>query len=703
MNESKRGDHGARGRWRAGAIAVLAAALLPGCGDSSSPVGPSRPGAAATSAKWQSEFLTNAIDLLDRLDEFDYDRRRDMLVERGRSETLAEQIEADGLMAGWVSHDMLRQAVNRLNQWTSEQEPPADWKPDPLAADLPESCRDLPEMQGLGELKFSAYDGFALREAFWLRDVSNWVRGGDLGELARAQQLFDWTVRNIQLEPQAAQRLPLVPWETLLFGRGTELERAWVFLLLARQQGLDAAMLALENPNAEEPAPPKLWAVGVLCDGEVYPFLVGLGLPVPAADGIALEKDGPLQIRPATLAEIAADDALLRQLDYSTTQRYPLEAGELARVVALLEASPSYLACRMAMLESRLVGEQKTVLSVDPTAQAKRFEAVEGIAGARLWTVPYDTLRARREVTIEAVRERLLADSVFFAMPGSPLYKGRLCYLEGRLSGTHSAASYFQLARPSFEQLASRRETIVQSTVSAAREKMAGLSQDEMEAALGQIAQKTYQQATLESLVLIQAKQSASYWLGLNAYEQPNFPSAVDYFAKRTIEAMPDGFWTHGARYNLGRTYEALGQYDVAIEQYTLDSRSPSYAGNLLRARWLRAQVGEEQPERGVAEPEVEPPMPEAPAPTVKEPETPAPSIQEPEAPAPSVTEPETPAPAVEEPEAPEPMFKEPLPEPPANVEPPLPPEPAGPDVGASEGMSPTTGEGAGAAGADGE
>ena len=151
------------------------------------------------------------------------------------------------LLAAWPEPEMLRQIVDRLNQWIRTQQPPADWKLDPMVAALPKPLADLPQVKDLGRMEFSRFDGFALQEAVWLRDVGLWARGDALDDLERAKSLFDWTVRNIQLEADDPNRIPQFPWETLLFGRGTATERAWVFILLARQLGIDAAMLAMDE------------------------------------------------------------------------------------------------------------------------------------------------------------------------------------------------------------------------------------------------------------------------------------------------------------------------------------------------------------------------------------------------------------------------------------------------------------------------
>ena len=94
----------------------------------------------------------------------------------------------------------------------------------------------------------------------------------------------------------------------------------------------------------------------------------------------------------------------------------------------------------------------------------------------------------------------------------------------------------------------------------------------------------------IEAVVRL-AKTDASNWLGLIAMEQGNHRAAIDYFAKRVLEASPGSAWTHGAKYNLARVYEAAGQPDKAIELYESDVRSPTYRGNLLRARWLGSKT----------------------------------------------------------------------------------------------------------------
>lgn len=591
------------GRWLLAACSIVLAGGCAGCTDSSARVSPGARGERETASQYQTEIFDTAIGNLRRVEEF-------------------------GPM------EMLDEIVHRLNQWQQTQQPPADWRPDPMLATLPEHLADLEAVKGLDRPEFTRYDGFALQEAVWLRDVSNWTRGSRLDDLSRAAHLFDWTVRNIQLEPAPAdtddaalRRAGQLPVETLLFGRGTALERAWVFVLLARQQGLDAAVLGLADPEDPAGRPPRPWAVGVLSEGSIYLFDPSLSLPVPGPDGIRLDDDGQLQIRPATLAQAVEDEAVVGQLDVGRNRPYRLKFSDLDRVVALIEASPPYLARRMKLVESHLAGDQKVVLTTNASGQAERWKARPEIHDARLWTLPYETLRQHEHLGPAQQRQRHLEWAPFRMGPDSALWKGRVLHLKGVFTGEGRAARYYQMARPSDRELADLANQLYR----AARENLEELPDENGALADARLRQAAAEQARLVRPLLVRAKQNASYWLGLIAFEQGNHRSAINYFIKRTLEAWPGGPWTHGAKYNLARSFEASGQAQKAIELYRADPTSPGYHGNFLRARWLEGQL----PEAGPSEPKLpEPPEDVSePQPAVPEPE---PAVPEPNAAAPS-------------------------------------------------------------------
>ena len=97
----------------------------------------------------------------------------------------------------------------------------------------------------------------------------------------------------------------------------------------------------------------------------------------------------------------------------------------------------------------------------------------------------------------------------------------------------------------------------------------------------------------------IEAKQHASYWIGLVQQQQRNYSVALNWLKVRTLEKNPNGPWTEGARYNMARCEEALGNLDEAIRLYRIDE-SPQRHGNLLRAEWVEQRSQQE------AEPPIE-------------------------------------------------------------------------------------------------
>jgi hypothetical protein len=498
------------------------------------------------------------------------------------------------------SPEFLQHAVGRLDQWAQNRGPLSDWQVDPLVATLPEPLQELPEVQSLDQLTFPDSDLYAFQEVAWLRDISNWARGDAVDELGQARRLFDWTVRNVQLEPVppadslgGSGRVLQYPWETLVLGTGTSVDRAWLFVLLARQQGIDAALLALadeDDPDAEELRP---WLVAVLSEGELYLFEPALGVPIPAPDGVVRDAEGRLEIQPATLSQVAAD-GLLRQLDVDE-RRYPAESSQVQRVVALLEASPAYLSHRMELVESQLAGGQGMVLTTDASAQAERFEACEHVAGARLWDLPYQAIRQEHQMGIQRVQWRgmwLIRFFVPFDVSAVVRRKPKEVpdgwawwTIEGR-----------EQARREAEQAGFEQERTFKPALWRARQlhfkgELTGEKGATYYYLRARVPNPELQAPELDPnfrAALTWDKMVASYWLGLVAAEEGNTEAAVDWLTTRTLESFPDSPWTPGATYNLARVYEADGQIAKAVETYRSDPDSPARHGNLLRARWLQ-------------------------------------------------------------------------------------------------------------------
>ena len=363
-----------------------------------------------------------------------------------------------------------------------------------------------------------------------------------------ARSLFDWTIRNIQSDyvdpkhddPDSGDpdHVPQVPWETLFLGHGTPLERAWTYILLLRQRGIDAALLVpgedsaatgKSPPTQAKPESPRPWCVGVLIgdkEKKLYLFDFRLALPIPRPDGIAADKSGRLDVQPATLDQVGANPKLLDRLALAADAPYWARHADLKRAVALVEASPLYVSPRAKRVEQRLTGEQRLVLNAEPSQQAARFKAA-GVGDVRLWDLPYTTLKRRLD---------LGPDAVFAASPGlcavheqpraaqcAPLYKGRILHLKGRFFDEKEAIAYYQRARPRTSVVCGRhaenRGGLFSNSLPQQRKARGGDLTPAEERMLKQ-GPPCRPSSWLEAIIA--GKLAASYWLGLIEYEQGN-------------------------------------------------------------------------------------------------------------------------------------------------------------------------------------
>jgi hypothetical protein len=463
--------------------------------------------------------------------------------------------------AGWEpSPDLaaLRQMVEHANQWLRNQPAPKDkWQPDPMLQQLPE---DLRKSQGVAEAialenlrdgVFAEWEGRLLQQAVWCRDISQWAGGNTVTDPPPkvAAALFDWTVRNVQLDRDDGAATIHHPWQALVYGHGSAEHRAWVFVELCRQQGIDAALLRPEGGNEKSPLLAAAFIVG-----ELYLFDPQLGLPLAVVDD-----------RPATLKEILAEPEKLRQLDVDDLS-YPLQADRLKSLEALVVASPLQLSQRSARLEAALEGENFVKLSANASKLAGRLKHVPEVKSVALWTEPFEALA--REQTIK-ISLRRLAAAEFAPFADRPkLWQARVLHFQGN-KDVRAEERNDPLADPRLghnEALEKYQDRTVRPPKSVL---------DKLEPA----KQKVYRAAKAE----------ASYWLGLLSYDRGNFDVAEFWLGERTLDEAPKGPWADGARYNLARAHEAQGDAPKAIKLLMADPQdAPQRHGNLVRAERLR-------------------------------------------------------------------------------------------------------------------
>jgi hypothetical protein len=176
-------------------------------------------------------------------------------------------------------------------------------------------------------------------------------------------------------------------------------------------------------------------------------------MPIPGKDGIRRDDKGRLDIQPATLSEIADDPSLLRRLDLDAARPYPITESDLGRVAALIDASPEALSRRMKLLQSRLVGKQKAVLCVSAAEAVEQWKDVPNVRQARLWTVPYEMLRRRSQLSPAETIETMVGFMQFYALPNAPLARGRILQLKGEFNGEPGAIGFYQASRPSIGEI----------------------------------------------------------------------------------------------------------------------------------------------------------------------------------------------------------------------------------------------------------
>lgn len=370
---------------------------------------------------------------------------------------------------GTIGNTQITKARDFFHQWLARQNVEAvNWELDPMFRNMPRSIRDNPQFSGIDRLDFFEPDILYLQQCLWLNDIAqrvtkepasphlaSWLaamdKAGQIEQATRlrhAERLFDWTVRNIQLEPllpvpkgpeataaegkvetPAANRILepgpgylQLPQQTLLNGRGDAWERARIFIQLCRQAEIQACMLATIKDGEPAPLP---WLAAVIQGDEFYLFDPQLGLPIP----------GPNRTGIATLTEFQADPQLLAQLSPAGGPAYPLATADLKAIAVLVEAQPEALSRRMALLEGpfnnarrQSRSERKSdddsadslldiVLTTRPNKSEPKLRKLKHISMVGLWRVPFEAELFQQQVLnmIEVVRQDPKQMSPFLA------------------------------------------------------------------------------------------------------------------------------------------------------------------------------------------------------------------------------------------------------------------------------------------------
>jgi hypothetical protein len=554
--------------------------------------------------------------------------------------------------------DMDRRALYHLNQWLARETKQADqWKATPLLQFVPKSLAAIQPLQEIERMKLTVDDMHFLHGRIWQRDIARrvtaealpapwqqWVEENhdalppeQLQQLSGALLLFDWTIRNVQLDPfpapeeatvgtasgdnQEATALPpqrgvpgpgyqRYPYETLLYGHGDAYERARVFMELCRQENTDTALLAVASDNG----PARPWAVAVLIGEHLYLFDAELGLPIPShgARGVA------------TLAALASEPKLLEQMDVSDKQTYWVKPAALGSLHPLLSAAPEELSKRMWLLDRSTSGSKHLAVFVDVDAIAAQLQQSPQLKGAKvsLWRVPFE---ASLYVSL-GLGLRLSRDPEFATEYGNQIYFAFTPIRQARqqqLRGTFDTSEEIRSRRLQRER--HQRESLTPEELREVKKRRAptpldggavelylsmrpdGQAIDDLADSeywqtffgqpLPQDEQQRRQMLEMWGTRIQRFRDDISYWLGLIQYDKGSYENAITWLKRCMPENSPEAPWADGARYNLARCYEALGQTQEAVKLYRSDD-SPQKYGNQLRAKWLGRAAKEPAAER---------------------------------------------------------------------------------------------------------
>ena len=424
----------------------------------------------------------------------------------------------------------------------------------------------------------------------WLVEMQAKLGDEDATKLRTVARLFDWTVRNIAFEPMEPAAPPLTPpqlpfglelqgagyrqtdYKTLWRGIGDALQRSGVFIQLCRQASIPAFVLARQDGETGELLP---WCVAALIADQVYLFEPDLSTYIP----------GPGQNGIATLGEARQDASVMRRLNIPGFFDYPLSKDEIQQSVALLNVMPETVSGRMQFLEAALTGDRRMIVYQEIDTLAAEIDEVSGIAGVRIWEIPYLADLYEKEMLEVCERDPLLNFwyRSAWAILDAPidmsrdLSLGRWNHLRGQFTDNEETDSqgartlYLAQRAPEFEIDKLKIDVDLQQAYGVRRD--LGMDQQTYEAQLAQAQQ-----------IMRDGKRTATYWISLIQYDDARYQTAEGWLAKRVLLESQLSIWETSARYNLARCLERLGESDRAIEIYKTDGDAHEH-GNRIRAR----------------------------------------------------------------------------------------------------------------------
>lgn len=479
-------------------------------------------------------------------------------------------------------------AVAQLNDWL-ERCPGKSTNGAALGADIEELLKPVltpPQLNKLSSGRFVNRDGDHIRNCLLHKVLANLDYESAETALGRTVQIFHYLTRNIAVAADPGKTLPLPPYDILLLGRGTAKDIAWVFADILRQLKIDTVILSPSGSVGVEtvsPATPKRWLVGVLLDGQVYLFDPQIGSPIPSPLDTG---ETPTVQRPATLAEVLIDDEILRRLDISSEQPYPLCADDLRQLRVDVIGTTSFWSSSMQRLQAVLSGNWSAVVydglqdSTDAVGLIARvadfgdqYWRKDDVA---VWQYPESQLKAF-DVLDETGRQLL----ALWQLPlGAPV-----------AVGYNPQTRQVTIGQPENRQLKTRTIYLL----------------GDYRTAIGnflktRIRVRVNPQLTVPpeiQLMHTRADDNASFWVGLCQFEQGNYGSATSTFRDylRRYAEQPKAAWLSHCRIMLALSLAESGDVSAAVDE--LKKAAPAAR---LRDRyqfWIRRWAAIQPPPPG--------------------------------------------------------------------------------------------------------
>ena len=470
----------------------------------------------------------------------------------------------DGLDFADLTHATNTSLVS-FNLWSKLHDDDPEWVYQTLIHTAPPELDNSDFVQAIGGKRFIPSDINYLHETSWLNAIAQWVVADDLPhrmfwesykptiadevaseELTKALKLFDWTVRNIQLAPLLDD--PTIPTNTegpvkispqlalpgpgysrtnrhvLTLGVGDWWQRARIFVLLARQQGIDVVLLGLPAEFGKTNQP---WLTAAIIGKELYLFDFNKGLPVLNAAKTEI----------VTLKKLKADVDFGQTLLPVAHQQQPQKTFD--GLVGLIEADVFAVSHRMAILEKYLTGERQMVLTVAPNIIAKRLRTVHQIELSKIWQSIY-----KGYLFEAALYEKLVAQdaaalefdastrdySLFREVP--QLREGRFKFLRGAFDDDETDLGVKGENGAKTLMMASRIPTKLIEEL---------LENEGLQQSLGLLKPNNtpvllWRQALInKQRTFVRAKDYASFYIAMIHMEQGHYQDAIEWFERRTI------------------------------------------------------------------------------------------------------------------------------------------------------------------------